>query len=488
MFIAGSTQPAVAKPRILRDYWLLTVTTVSIAGVFGLLANWSLLPTTLAVFLVMLCIYPTVRYTIDRPAVVPAAPLLAAAYAIQFALPVFFGDGTLWLVGGYKALSEDSQVAALLIANVAMIGFLAITYSRTAIRLVNRLPVVDLHLNPTRALFYCLFFGPLAVLASRIYGVLTPESQTQLAALFKVLQSQLLVAIGVLGWLSYTQRSVWLRLVYFLFIAAAVAEGLASGFLEAVLMPIGIMFASQWIYTRKINKVLAACMVALMLLLNPVKGDYRETVWYSGGGPQGAWEKAALWLDSGINYWGQVLQGRASGDDAAAQLVRRTSMIDLVAHVYDTTPTAVPYLMGETYSYFAYSLIPRVLWPDKPVTTANRELAIAYSLTTPEGAERSTFGISLIGEGYANFGWAGSIFIMVLVGFVLLAFQRMFATRSSGPGGYALFMAFFFYFLNGLGSSAEILLGSLLQSMLVSSVFIYWVSEKRQRLQLGDST
>jgi hypothetical protein len=105
---------------------------------------------------------------------------------------------------------------------------------------------------------------------------------------------------------------------------------------------------------------------------------------------------------------------------------------------------------------------------------------VEYSLTTPEGAERSTFGVSLVGEGYANFGWIGSVAIMGVLALLVMALQRMFTTRKSGPGGYALFLGFFVFFLNGLGSSAEILFGNLLQSVIFSYLLMYWVADKRR--------
>jgi hypothetical protein len=69
----------------------------------------------------------------------------------------------------------------------------------------------------------------------------------------------------------------------------------------------------------------------------------------------------------------------------------------------------------------------------------------------------------------------GAVLVMALLAVVLLALQRVFTTPRSGPGGYALFLSFFIFFLNGLGSSLEILFGNLLQNVIVSYLLVYWV-------------
>ena len=470
--------------RLHREYWPLALVLSIFGSALAVATGYSLVPSFLSLALISLCAYPAIRYMAEGTTTVPAAAILAAAYAAQFALPVFLGDGTLWIVGGFKTISEESLTGALLIAILGMVAFLAVFYSHIVTTFVDRLPSVELHLNRTRALMFCLLFGGLVLVMSRVFSTLSADYQTQLSALFRVLQTQMLVAIGVLAWLTYSSNSRWLRILYYVFVSAAVIEGLASGFLEAALIPVGIMFACEWVYTGRFNKGVAAALLGAALLLNPVKADFREAIWYSAYADPDAsrLDKAVLWLQSGFKYWTDVIQGARAGEDAGFQLVRRTSMIDVVAHVYETTPALVPYLDGETYSYFAYSLIPRLLWPEKPVASANRTLAVEYGLTTVEGAERSTFGVSLIGEGYANFGIAGAIGIMVVLSLILRVIQRLFATEAAGPGGTALFLAFFAFFLNGLGSSAEILLGNLLQSMVASSILMYWVSERRRAL------
>ena len=109
--------------------------------------------------------------------------------------------------------------------------------------------------------------------------------------------------------------------------------------------------------------------------------------------------------------------------------------------------------------------------------SANEFFAVTYGITTEEGAKRSTFGVSLIGEAYINFGWVGVIFVMLIQGVLISGFQYAFGRDQSGPGGQAVFLAFFVFFLNGIGSSAEIMFGGILQNLICGYFLLLWARE-----------
>ena len=143
------------------------------------------------------------------------------------------------------------------------------------------------------------------------------------------------------------------------------------------------------------------------------------------------------------------------------------------------TPSVIPYQNGETYSYFLVAFIPRVLWPNKPTTgTANAFYAVTYGITTEEGAKTTTFGVSLLGEAFINFGWYGVVLIMLLQGLIISVLEHIFGGARSGPGGQAVFIAFFVFFLNGIGSSAEILFGNILQNLACGYLLLLWARQK----------
>lgn len=69
---------------------------------------------------------------------------------------------------------------------------------------------------------------------------------------------------------------------------------------------------------------------------------------------------------------------------------------------------------GETLRYAGIVLIPRLLWPDKPVTT---DLGVDfYQLVT--GRRSTHLGLGIFGEGYWNLGWFGVVGISLATGIV----------------------------------------------------------------------
>lgn len=66
---------------------------------------------------------------------------------------------------------------------------------------------------------------------------------------------------------------------------------------------------------------------------------------------------------------------------------------------------------GETLSYFAYAFIPRFLWPEKPLIKQGQwfaeEAGLAYR--DKQGRVNNSINMTVPGEFYLNFGWAGVI-------------------------------------------------------------------------------
>lgn len=454
------------------------ITSFVIASILNV-TGFPLISTFLALFLLGLCLYPAIQHQVEEKREFPAIAIMAGAFAIQYSLPVFLRERVLELALGTVTISDDSLVIALLLAIVGVATFLITCGSRPVVAVVDHLPIAKLHLKRSRALIFSLLTGLIPLFGGAIVQQLSGELQTQYGAVFKVLQNQTLVGIGILVWLVHHSEGVGVRVLLYVVVGIAVAVGIAGGSIEAVLLPLGVLFASQWIFGQSINKWLLFGLVAAALFLNPVKGDFRTEAWYGASTEASSAEKIGLWVGDAAAYWYDVAFGSRVASDAATQLVSRVDLIDLLAHVVDSTPGSTPYFEGDTYSFFFYAFIPRFLWPEKPVGAANRTLAVAYGLTTEEGAERSTFGIGLLGEGYANFGWRGVVLMSFLLAVVLLVMQRLLGTADSGSGGPAILVAFFAYFVNGLGSSAEILFANVLQSVLLSYVLLYWVTEKR---------
>ncbi len=454
--------------------------------------SWS--ETFLGLVLLVICLYPSALYLSKGKADLPTMPVFCLAYALQFAFPIFSQEDTFLLMGGeVKYLAERDVVIALLLATAGIVclqlGYF--WFQRSSYRHV--VPVAQLPLKKSKALAYCVLVGIFLPLLFSFQGIIPAEFQQPLSSILRVLQNQVLVVIAILGWLYYGLKEsriygVWL---YGLLLVAAM-RGISSGSLEEAVVPIGVFFVVKWLYTRRVPVAPILATAALVIFLSPVKSDYRERTWF-GEEPdlseQSSLTKGSLWIQQATEYWVDTLSGSRDLAEATSSATGRADFIHQVAHIYSMTPSVIPYQYGRTYSFFLVSFIPRILWPDKPtVGSANAYYAVTYGITSEEGAKTTSFGVSILGEAFMNFGWAGVVLLMLIQGILIGAMQHSFGGRVSGPGGQAVFLCFFVYFLNGIGSSAEIMFGGILQNLLLGYLLLLWAREKPSKSKFHGAT
>src|SRR6266850_10364 len=112
LFLAGAISAAIILPLVLEG------------------SGYQWRHTFLAIVLIEICLYPTVRYFARQETDLPTMPIFSAAFALQFAIPIFTRDATIELAQGETRLLEDSDVtAALLLAIVGICALLAGDYS-----------------------------------------------------------------------------------------------------------------------------------------------------------------------------------------------------------------------------------------------------------------------------------------------------------------------------------------------------------------------
>jgi hypothetical protein len=411
------------------------------------------------------------------------------AFALQFAIPIFTRDASIQLAQGEIRLLEDSDVTAALM--LAIIGIAALQvgyYSFQRSPLKKAVPVAQLYLNKSKAVLWCLLLGVLLPLLFNLRAIIPEEYQLPISAILTVLQNQVYVVIGVLAWIVYERKaSLWYAVWLYTTVIIAALRGVSAGVLEEALLPIGVLFLIRWFYIRRISAPMVAAVIGLILFLSPVKSEFRQQMRTDEGSrtaEMSSAAKASLWMTQAGEYWVDTFSGRRDLVEATSNATSRTDFLHQMAHIYSMTPKEVPYQYGSTYSYFAVALIPRVIWPNKPLAgSANGFYAVNYGITSEEGIKTTTFGVSILGEAFINFGWYGVVFVMMLQGLVISLLEYIFGGPQSGQGGRAVFIAFFVFFLNGIGSSTEILFGNILQSLLCGYLLLLWARQKQVPLQ-----
>lgn len=102
-------------------------------------------------------------------------------------------------------------------------------------------------------------------------------------------------------------------------------------------------------------------------------------------------------------------------DAFRAYTIARFNNGAVISYVINRVPNIVPYAHGNTIkSAIIGSFIPRLIWPSKE--TSGSTMYLKYTGLRSEGA---SYGISQLGEGYANFGKRGGILYMFLLGLTM---------------------------------------------------------------------
>ena len=93
-------------------------------------------------------------------------------------------------------------------------------------------------------------------------------------------------------------------------------------------------------------------------------------------------------------------------------------------------PDRYGYFYGKTYLSIAVGLIPRSVWPEKPVSLGSiLGLMIRYNVgdfdeAMWEKSQQYSLSPGFIGEAYANFGYYGIVFASLILGFIAAIFDK----------------------------------------------------------------
>ena len=439
----------------------------------------------LAMILLDICLYPTLRYFL-REEGLPILPVLCLAFAAQYALPIFTQEPGISAAYGFRPLADEDIVAALALSIVGVCALQIAYYSLNYRKAVKLLPHVSLDLNPKRMEIFCVAVFVLSLSLGRLQTVLlSDETFLQFSAIFGLLQNQLLVVISILAWLVFTGRANrWHKTLLYVVVGVGALKGFSTTMMESMMVPLAVLFISKWFYTRRLPISMLIVIGTAFLFLSPVKRDIRATIVESGSAAAdvSSTARGADWINQAVSYWEEAFSGKRDLAESTSDASSRTDLIHTLALIYSMTPDVVPYQYGDTYSYLTIAWIPRMIWPEKPqANAANNFYAVAYEVSSEEGVKTSSFGATLMGEAFMNFGAAGVVLVMAILGLVTSLLEDVFAGKESGPGGRAIFLATFVYFLNGVGSSAELMFGGLIQNLVAGCLLLWWVRARPAR-------
>lgn len=405
----------------------------------------------------------------------PMFELIVLSYALQFSLPLYTQSQGLVIRGQFVPVSWQALVQALVLVEVGIVGFIAGYYLFLRSPLAAATPCLDLPFVEQRRMTYIyssfLLGGAVMLFSSAGVGFLQTPA---LGALTRLLASQFNIALIVLAYQVYQQprASQGQHVLLFAALTFAFLIGLSTGLIENAFIPLVSVFIVQWQARSRLPWRWLAVAAAMFVVLNPAKFTFRSLVWF-GGADYSLGDRIGLWSDLAAESAGNLLQPTFAGDRENAVLgaLSRFDLVHKFAYVRTMTPQIVPYYQGSTYTYFLVAWIPRAIWPNKPTATggANDRMDVDYQLKYE--AQATSIGIGLLPEAYANFGVAGVLLVMALQGAVLGLLSAMLDGKDS-DGGRAIYLSVGVYLLNGIGTSASVMFGAILQQVLASAVIL----------------
>ena len=270
-----------------------------------------------------------------------------------------------------------------------------------------------------------------------------------------------------------------------LFLITRVLIGLSSGWLGHPLMLFVICCAIYVQERGKIPALSVALLLSYVLFFQPAKEAFRKAFW-TRGSEASTTERISFWTSQSIDKWSAALSEPSSEGlrGLAVMSLGRLSLLQQSSNVLDMTPQYVPYQYGHTYSYMLVTLIPRVLWPEKPsMNEANRFYQVAYGITQERDLEKVSIAVGTLTESYINFGWMGPLLVMIPLGFLFDFYQTTFLEGGSGHVFNAIGVALIPAFM-GIESQLAQYLGGVVQAIAISLLVLVPVLHVRLRRRL----
>jgi hypothetical protein len=367
---------------------------------------------------------------------------LVFTYVLSFGVMHWLA-ATIYLLPWYGGPRLDFTAAGVREAAIAMIAFAV--GSEIALALLRRRHIEhaeEAEEKPVDGRLVTLYLVAGAVL----YGVILPLASRlpSVTAFASAGSTLVIVGVSLKCWNSWVRGAgprlwLWLAATSVFPLMTLITQGfLGYGF--AAMLTIFAFVAS--IYRPRWRVIVAGLLLAYAGLSVYVtymrdRSDIRAVVW-AGGAVD---ERVTQVTDTFINLeWFDVaneehlhrIDGRLNQDYLIGAAV---------AYIGDGSAS---FARGGTFWQAIVALIPRALWPNKPIVGGSGNLVSDY--TGFRFADGTSVGIGQVMESYVNFGTAGVVVGFLLIGAALALTDRMSYLRLSQGSAYG----FLLWYLPGL--------------------------------------
>ncbi|RDV14858.1 hypothetical protein DXT99_12935 [Pontibacter diazotrophicus] len=238
-------------------------------------------------------------------------------------------------------------------------------------------------------------------------------------------------------YVSDSQNKVALYVVF----AFLLLEALASALFHDLLLW-GMFFLFIYCIKNKVSltKKVAALVIGffMVFLLQSVKYQYRNIAWTNTS--LDAYDQSEL-------FFGMIVDRLFSPDvlfdpKANELTITRLNQGWIITRVMNYIPIHKPYAGGETIrGAFDAALLPRFLSENKAIAGGRANMERFTGIMLQAG---TSMNISLLGEGYGNFGKDGGVIFMFLIGIVFSLILRFIILKSLVNPTYLFWIPFLY--------------------------------------------
>lgn len=280
--------------------------------------------------------------------------------------------------------------------------------------------------------------------------------------------------IGLLYLLQSDTKNKWLFIAIAMGLTFLTALRTAM-FHDFILWSILLFIYIAYVFRFELQQKIIAIFIGLLVIvtIQVVKMQYRQMAW--GGEIQGSQIEAYSNLvgenvGEGMFSYGNMLN-----------IVNRINQGWIISRIMDNVPTMTDFADGETVKDAVMAtMVPRFLNPNKKIAGGkeNFERFTGYNLESG-----TSMGISLLGEGYANFGvWGGIIFMFFIGAFYSYVIRKIYDIALTHASVLLWFPLLFFHVVKA-ETEMVVVFNYLVKSIILVALF-FWASKRFLKLEL----
>ncbi|SRR5579871_1500541 len=366
---------------------------------------------------------PLIIHVVRRKTELPFMPFYALLFSAYFIIPVFLDD-KFSLPFSSSSIADpvvtDSEVLILLGFAMLLIGFYVLPGARFLEKIPRMRDGVDDETGVRTG--WILVATGIIVVQFRAYIPVRFQSLGQICQQLGSLGLALLFYYYLQGRLRGPSVGV-----LFVLIPGMAVLDISGGGIGPVVQHFLPVVGTYWLVRRKFLWKTAIVVALFVIPVSGVKTQFRAIAWDP--------ESNLGVIDRCFLYGDLIRRGYETDEnfyyDSFQATMERMNQITTLAAVQSLTPNVIPFWNGATYADLYWSLIPRVIYADKPGKVLGQDFGHRYGLL--DKFDRTTsYNFPQLVEFYANFGAWGVGIGMLLLGFV----QRLLYHALTAPDAH----------------------------------------------------